>query len=606
MRITPYPRRSDVHTAMHDPSTTPPAAISSEDACEFIATRHGRLDTLLTMALGERGLSRERVKSLIREGHVLVGGVPETRPSAKLLGGERITLASGEDFFRAQTPSLEPIPGPLHILHEDAHLVVLDKPAGLTVHPAPSCREPTLAHRLAARYPELVTHPPGAPERPGVVHRLDKDTSGLLVAARTEPTRLALAQDFAARRVRKEYLALVVGVPDPPAGAVDAPLGRHPAIKVKMAVMPKGGRPAQTDYRTLWADPAGRFSLLAVRIHSGRTHQIRVHLQHLGHPILGDPLYAEPMGEAVRQLLARLPDTLRPRGQMLHAQRLAFRHPATGEALAFVTPPPIAMRRLPLLLSRGLQRVVVTGAAGSGKTTVARALAARLGAPCFSADEAVATLYQPGGEGFDFLRQRFGERFMTMDDAGAETVRRRALFKAMRDDPALRREVEAFLHPLVLHRLERFWREQTAREDAPRAAVAEIPLFHEAAARDSGRGPDREDVWRECADVVVGVYCPEATRRARLQARGWDEATAAAIDAWQWPQADKLRASGLVCNNAGNLDALDAAVTSLAEALRFLRREAVRRLCHELSASMRASEVPTHGVAPPPHRKERP
>ncbi|MFW5735446.1 MAG: dephospho-CoA kinase, partial [Oceanidesulfovibrio sp.] len=398
-----------------------------------------RLDVFLGGRMGRSpeldALSREQVKRLVRDGAVSVDGIAQTKPAMRLAGGELVEVRIETQQDRDQA---EPMAGHLDVLYEDEHILVIDKPAGLTVHPAPSCDEPTLVNRLVARWPDMAVLDK---DRPGIVHRIDKDTSGLIVVARTNASRLALSEAFASRNVDKEYLALVHGVPEPPQGAVDAPIGRHPIVKVRMAVCEKGGRHALSEYRVLYADPRGRWSLLVVIIHTGRTHQIRVHMDHIGHPLLGDPVYGPKEADA-SQAINALPKQLRPTRQMLHAWTIGFHHPVSRERVELSSRPHLDMRRLPLLLSRSVQRVVVTGVAGSGKTTAARFLAEHGGpgrdpAPFFSADQAVEELYAPGGDGALFLAARFGERFIAPDGG----VDRRRLFEAMRNEPGMRREV---------------------------------------------------------------------------------------------------------------------------------------------------------------------
>ena len=247
------------------------------------------------------------------------------------LGMSRRSKATGgqaspeqEHEPRQRTQALPPAPRPLQ---KDGDLWVFCKPAGLPTHPGTG-HEDSLSSRLAARAGD-------APFRPTPVHRLDKDTSGLLLVALDEPTRLRMSEAFARREVHKEYLALVQGVP-PQTGTCREPLGRHPTAKVKMAVVPenRGGKAAHSDWRVLWSSPRKDFSLVAVRIHTGRTHQIRVHLAHIGHPILGDTVYGNK--KPVPGLT----------GQCLHATGLRFIHPRTGQPVELTCPRPEEFERM--------------------------------------------------------------------------------------------------------------------------------------------------------------------------------------------------------------------------------------------------------------------
>ncbi|HEX5759105.1 MAG TPA: RluA family pseudouridine synthase [Thermoanaerobaculia bacterium] len=277
---------------------------------------------------------RNQVRRWIEAGLVRVGGAP-AKPASMLAAGDRVECAPPAPVDDRIVPEA----APLALLHEDAWLLVLDKPPGLAVHPGAGRPSGTLAHRLLARDPEMAGV--GGPGRPGIVHRLDKDTSGALVVARTAAAYERLARAFAAREVEKRYLAIAYGAPRPAAGRIEAPIGRHPLRRKEMTVR-RDGRPATTGYRTLAA--AAGIALLELDLATGRTHQIRVHLKHLGHPLVGDPVYGEArwkgLPAAARGALERFP---RP---ALHAWRLAFRHPATGERAAFEAPVPEDLKRL--------------------------------------------------------------------------------------------------------------------------------------------------------------------------------------------------------------------------------------------------------------------
>lgn len=493
-----------------------------------------RLDKFWARELTGEGVSRGRVKAWIESGLALVDGVPVTKGKHKLSGCEDLSIGSGDK--PAQEQSAQPVNGPLRTVHEDDHLVVVDKAAGVTTHPAPGEPDPTLVNYLLHHYPDMAPAESGMDaQRPGIVHRLDKDTSGLIIAARTEAVRLALAEDFARRRVRKVYLAIVHGQPERKSGTIDAPIGRHPTQKTRMTVTEKGGREARSDYRVLWTGPRGLASLVAVRIHTGRTHQIRVHMAHIGHPLLGDSVYGGRENTEWSRRKDRLAN-LAPR-QMLHAFYLGFIHPETGKPHVICERPPEDFRTLLAGLTRECLRVGIVGMPGSGKSTVVEALRAE-GEPAFSADEVVADLYGPEGDGAVMIRQRFGGEYTLADGR----VDKRALFEAMCSSDTLRREIMDMIHPMVRHRCEEFF--QTHR-DAP-VAYAEIPLLLESGWHKKGY-----------VDFVAGVHCPVEKRTGELrEKRGLEAETLAMFDSWQWPEADKLDACDLVLENKAGIEAL--------------------------------------------------
>jgi 23S rRNA pseudouridine1911/1915/1917 synthase len=513
--------------------------------------------------LGKRvpDVSRERVKKSIRGGACLLDGRPCPSPSVRLAPGQEIELT-----LAAKPRSLRPEAGELRLVYRDETLAVIDKPAGLVVHPCPSCGETTLAHRLAAHFPELARM---EGERPGIVHRLDRDTSGLMVVALTESSRQALVRGFAEREVRKEYLTLARGVPEAAVGDISEPLGRHPAHRTKMAVLPenRGGKAARSRYEVLYADPGRRFSLLRVRIFTGRTHQIRVHLAHIGHPVRGDVLY----GPKTR-------DDLSFR-QMLHSHRLAFSHPASGETLDLRSPPPPDFLRAALVLAGRTRMIVIVGAPGSGKSSLLRLLG-ELGLPCFNADATVHELYGPGGDGRHLLRQRFGDRFVPHENA---PVDRAALLGAVHADPGLLRELEAMIHPLVRHELRKFL--QQAEAAGASCAAAEIPLYLESGMRkhvSNHKGNFDEKSFP--APLLVGVRCDERTRGIRLKARGLRDAERAALERRQWPQERKLAACELVLDNGGPPEKLREEALKLLARLRELRAKDEAELAARLAA----------------------
>ena len=297
-----------------------------------------RLDAWIARHLPE--LSRARVQALMAEGAVRLGG-RLARPSLRLRGGEDVTVELPDPVAAA----LAPEDVPLTIVYEDARLLVVDKPAGMTVHPGAGRLSGTLVNALLHHVRDLSGV--GGMLRPGIVHRLDRGTSGLMVVAKDDETHRALAAQFASRRVEKEYLAIVHGVPRARQGVIEAAIGRDPVHRKKMSVRAPRGREARSSYTVV--EVLDGAALLRVRIHTGRTHQIRVHLAFLGHPIAGDATYGGTRPPSSRRPAARtaLEGLKRP---ALHAARLAFTHPATGERLQFESRlPPDLLDLLPLL-----------------------------------------------------------------------------------------------------------------------------------------------------------------------------------------------------------------------------------------------------------------
>ena len=301
-----------------------------------------RLDLFLTEHLPQ--LSRTRVQALIKEGHASCGGATIEDVKYRVKPGDRFELTLPP--VAQSELGAEAIP--LTIVYEDDALVVLDKPAGLVVHPGAGHATGTLVNALIAHCGTSLSGIGGV-ARPGIVHRLDKDTSGLMVVAKTDQAHHALAEQFADHgrtgELERGYLALVWGAPARSHGRIDAPVGRSPSSRTKMAVLPAGkGREAVTHWRVLATFGRGEApiaSLLECRLETGRTHQVRVHLSSIGHPLIGDPLY----GQGFKSKLGKLPEPLRTKlagldRQALHATRLAFVHPVTGTLLEFNSPLP--------------------------------------------------------------------------------------------------------------------------------------------------------------------------------------------------------------------------------------------------------------------------
>jgi 23S rRNA pseudouridine1911/1915/1917 synthase len=296
-----------------------------------------RLDRFLTRQLPAH--SRAYLQQLIEQGQIRVDG-QATKSGYRLRLGDRIAVS-----LPAPRPSgVLPEPICLDVLYEDAHLLIVNKPAGMVVHPSPGNASGTLVNALLAHCPRLSGI--GGVERPGIVHRLDKDTSGAIVVAKDDVTHRGLACQFADRQVKKVYLAVVAGGVRETAGVVDAAIGRHPVYRQKMSTHTRGGREAVTEYRVL--ERFEHHTLVELRPRTGRTHQIRVHMAALGHPLLGDPTYGHSRKALTRSPLARQLSWFRR--QALHAWVLAFTHPVTGEMLECRAPLPDDLERLLAIL----------------------------------------------------------------------------------------------------------------------------------------------------------------------------------------------------------------------------------------------------------------
>jgi 23S rRNA pseudouridine1911/1915/1917 synthase len=301
------------------------------------ADRGARLDAYLAARVAD--WSRSRIQRLIEDGDVLVAG-HTVKSSYKLRAGDMVEVEL------TAPPPTEFLPEdiPLEIIHEDDSLVVVNKPAGLVVHPAAGISHGTLANALVHHFNQLSTT--AGKTRPGIVHRLDRDTSGLIVVAKTEEAHESLADQFRAREVFKSYVALVHGRVKEDSGRIDGAIARDPRNRTRMAVV-SGGRPALSLYRVRRS--YDRFTLLDVEIKTGRTHQIRVHLEWLKHPVVGDAVYGGGRDKTVPdpRLRARINAMGR---QFLHAEQLGFRHPRTGEMMRFTAPLPAALAELLLEL----------------------------------------------------------------------------------------------------------------------------------------------------------------------------------------------------------------------------------------------------------------
>lgn len=292
-----------------------------------------RLDVWLAGQLPD--VSRSRIQKIIESGGVLLNGETCTTKKAKLKKGDRLTVT----IPNPEPLSLTPEPIPLDILYEDEHLLIINKPAGLVVHPSAGHEEGTLVHALLSHCTNLAGI--GGVERPGIVHRLDKDTTGAIVVAKTDQAHQNLQAQIKAKTARREYLGIVFGAPRDAAGTIDLPLGRHPVDRKKQAVVPvdRGGRPAVTHWQV--EERLGNYTVMLFELETGRTHQIRVHSAQIGYPIVGDLVYGRGKSVGVN-----LP------GQALHAWRLTLAHPVTGAPLQAVAPIPFAFATLLEVLRR--------------------------------------------------------------------------------------------------------------------------------------------------------------------------------------------------------------------------------------------------------------
>lgn len=314
---------------LHLLSLSPPSSFI------FVVSKNesDRLDIWMTTQLPD--LSRSRIQKLIEQGLVQVNGLVCTSKKAIVQPGDHVSL----EIPAALPLDLQPQDIPLDILYEDEALLILNKPAGLVVHPAPGHPEGTLVNALLAHCPNLPGI--GGVQRPGIVHRLDKDTTGAIAIAKTDLAQQHLQAQLKAKTASREYLGVVYGVPSGMSGTIDLPIGRHRVDRKKMAVVPveKGGRPAITHWRV--QERLGNYTVMHFHLETGRTHQIRVHSAQIGHPIVGDPVYSSGAKIGVN-----LP------GQALHAWRLKLQHPVTQEWISVTAPPPPAFVTLLDVLRR--------------------------------------------------------------------------------------------------------------------------------------------------------------------------------------------------------------------------------------------------------------
>jgi 23S rRNA pseudouridine1911/1915/1917 synthase len=292
-----------------------------------------RLDRYLCQQVLE--LSRSRIQQLIEQGHVQLNGKICTSKKTTVKVGDRISI----EIPKAEPLELQPEDIPLDILYEDDSLLIINKTAGLVVHPAPGHQDGTLVNAILAHCPNLPGI--GGVQRPGIVHRLDKDTTGAIAIAKTEHAHQNLQAQLKAKTARREYLGIVYGAPKTESGTINLPIGRHPVDRKKMAVVlvEQRGRPAVTHWKV--KERLGNYTLMHFQLETGRTHQIRVHSTHMGHPIVGDPIYSSG-----RSVGVNLP------GQALHAWRLRLQHPVSENLIEVTAPPPQTFTTLLEVLRR--------------------------------------------------------------------------------------------------------------------------------------------------------------------------------------------------------------------------------------------------------------
>ena len=303
-----------------------------------------RIDKFLAAELPD--FSRSRIKALIQAGNISCCGIVETNPSAKVKGGPYVVAVPPA---AAAEPEAQDIP--LDVVFEDEHLIVIDKPAGLVVHPAAGNLDGTLVNALLAHCQGSLSGIGGV-MRPGIVHRLDKDTSGLMVAAKTDLAHRHLSAQFAEHSLVRAYKALVWGVPSPRSGDIEGNIGRSRVNRKKMAVVKQGGKTAKTHYQVEKMVGSGA-ALVECRLSTGRTHQIRVHMADLGHPVIGDPLYGGGNQKRLRSAAPEIRDTIQGyKTQALHAFLLGFIHPSSGVKIQFTSKVPLKFNALMHILEK--------------------------------------------------------------------------------------------------------------------------------------------------------------------------------------------------------------------------------------------------------------
>lgn len=500
-----------------------------------------RLDILIHNHSPE--FSRSAIQKAIRNGLCFADDNPILAPDFKPAPGQIISF----ELVEAITDLIEE-EKPINIIWQDENIIALNKPPHLTVHPAPSCMENTLVNRLIFHFPALKKL---GGLRPGIIHRLDKDTSGLILIAKNENIRLKMCELFALHQIKKIYLALVHGRISEE-GICDLPIGRHPIIKTKMSILPEnqGGKQALTKWVRLFYFAEQNVSLAAIRIFTGRTHQIRVHLQSLGHPVIGDNIYAP---KQIASMASR---------QMLHAWQTSFVNPVTSQCIKICAEPPgdfiMAVNSLfdnkqevkikdfqmsvPLLL-------VVTGNPGCGKSFFCKQFEkiVKKNNIYISADEIVAKIYQSSEKFLSWVYKNFGDKFINKNNNGQKIINKKKLFEAFVNDTQIRQEFQNHIFAIVYEEIRKF---NQAKNDEP-ILIAEIPLYFESDHKDLNEIKDR-------TIITIGINAGQKIRWSRLKNnRNWDDSKIKEIESWQWPENKKIAACDYVVNNNGDTEDLD-------------------------------------------------
>lgn len=501
-----------------------------------------RIDKILHNFLKKKGYSRQKIKEFIEKELVLLNNELVLRASTKVSVGDKVEISL------PQEEGILPVEGDIDVVYEDDYLIVINKPYNLTTHPAPSCKEPTLVNILIKKYPELKELDN---ERPGIVHRLDKDTSGLMIIAKNREVQEKLKLMFQKKEIKKKYLALVYGILKEEQGEINVLMDRDQKTKIKMRVYSRFGRESITRYRVIKTFSDYNVSLVEADLLTGRTHQIRVHFSYIGHPILGDNLYVK-----VQKIENPIIEKLVKR-QMLHSWELEFIHPVTKRKLHFKAPVPDDFYRVLLyVLKKRPMVVAVTGGVGCGKSKVSELLA-KGGYPLWSADKAVEELYKCGAAGFELIKLNFGDEYI---DYERGCLNKRKLFETMSQDKYFRHEVEKIIHPLVYAHMMEFGQKNRTKN----MIILEIPLLVEA-------GWTKEES-RHVFDVIVGIFCAEKIRDKRLkEIRGWGIEQIKETVKWQVSQKQRLAECDIIIDNSGSLDELEGKVTSLKKILKRLR-----------------------------------